>query len=464
MAVRDGDIRNTKRGWLRAIHLWPHHSRERPMTWLQLAAALFVSLILVPGAQAQTQTQTGASATARGEYLARAGDCVACHSVPGGRAFAGGLKMGTPLGTIMTTNITPDIATGIGTYTLQDFDRALRKGIAQDGHRLYPAMPYPSYAKLTDADVQALYDYFMRAVPPVHQVNQPNEIPLYLSLRWPLAIWNALFTGSAGFTPDPQKDAQWNRGAYLVEGLGHCGACHTPRGWAMQEKALDGQDSGFLFGAMLDDWYASSLRQNLSTGLGKWSQADIVQFLKTGSNKYGSAYGSMRDVINNSTPYLSDDDLTSIAVYLKSLPASAEEPAYAYDGTTATMLLSGHDDARGAKLYASNCQSCHRETGAAAPPFVPALAGNPTVVDPDAASLINVVLNGDGPLVVKERPEAYRMPQFREQLNDQQIADVVSFIRNGWGNHAAVASAHEVAELRKQTDPTSDEVVILKMR
>jgi alcohol dehydrogenase (quinone), cytochrome c subunit len=372
--------------------------------------------------------------------------------------------MGTPVGAIWTTNITPDIETGIGTYTLQDFDRAVRRGIAKDGHRLYPAMPYPSYAKLTDADVQALYDYFMRAVPPVHQVNQPSEIPLYLSPRWPLAIWNALFTDSTGFTPDPQHDAQWNRGAYLVEGLGHCGACHTPRGWAMQEKALDGQNSVFLSGANLDDWYAPNLRQNLSTGLGRWSQADIVQFLKDGSNQYGSAYGSMRDVINNSTPYLSDDDLTSIAAYLKSLPASAQEPAYAYDGSTAAALLSGRDEAVGSALYTSNCQSCHRETGAAAPPFVPALAGNPTVLTADAASLINIVLNGSAPLVVKGRPDAYRMPQLREQLNDQQIADVVSFIRNGWGNHAAAVSAQDVAGLRKQTDPTSDEVVILKMR
>ncbi len=254
---------------------------------MRLAAALFVSLILGSTAHAQT----AASPTARGEYLARAGDCVACHSVPGGRAFAGGLKMGTPLGTITTTNITPDIETGIGTYTLlPDFDRAVRQGIAKDGHRLYPAMPYPSYAKLTDADVQSLYDYFMRAVPAVHQPNQPNQIPPYLSPRWPLAIWNALFTYSTGFTPDPQKDPQWNRGAYLVEGLGHCGACHTPRGWAMQEKALDAKDPAFLSGANLDEWYAPSLRQNASTGLGAWSQADIVQFLKAGSNQHGSTW------------------------------------------------------------------------------------------------------------------------------------------------------------------------------
>jgi mono/diheme cytochrome c family protein len=422
--------------------------------------ALLASIMLA----AQAAAQPPPPPTARGEYLARAGDCVACHSAPGGRAFAGGLKMGTPVGTITTTNITPDIETGIGTYTLKEFDRALRDGVARDGHRLYPAMPYPSYAKITDDDVQALYDYFMRAVPPVHQANAPNDIPAYLSPRWPLAIWDMLFTARDGFTPSPGKDAQWNRGAYLVEGLGHCGACHTPRGWAFQEKALDAQDSGFLSGANLDDWYAPSLRQSGSSGLGTWSGSDIVQFLKNGSNQHGSAFGSMRDVINNSTPYLSDEDLNSIAIFLKSLPATADEATYAYDGATATALLNGKIDAVGAAQYAGSCQSCHRETGGAAPPFVPPLAGNPTVVDKDAASLINVVLNGSNPLVVKGRPDAYRMPQFREQMNDQQIADVVTFIRKSWGNHADEVSANEVGELRKRSNPASDRVVVLKMR
>ena len=372
--------------------------------------------------------------------------------------------MGTPLGAIFATNITPDIETGIGTYTVQDFDRAVRRGVAKDGRRLYPAMPYPSYAKLTDEDVQALYDYFMRAVPPVHQVNQPSEIPAYLSPRWPLAIWNALFVGGTGFTANPQKDAQWNRGAYLVEGLGHCGACHTPRGWTFAEKSLDAGSTSFLAGANLDGWYAPSLRQDLATGLGGWSQAEIVEFLKTGHNRHGSAYGSMRDVINNSTPYLTDDDLNAIAAYLASLPASTVEKAPVPDDTTAKALLAGTDATPGAAIYAGQCQSCHRETGAAAPPFLPPLAGNPTVLDKDPSSLINIVLNGSAPLVVKGNPAPYRMPQYRAQLTNQQIADVVTFIRNGWGNNAPPVSASEVADLRKSTDPASDRVVILKMR
>ncbi len=270
--------------------------------------------------------------------------------------------------------------------------------------------------------------------------------------------------GGAHFAGNPQKDAQWNRGAYLVEGLGHCGACHTPRGWAFAEKSLDADSPDFLAGANLDGWYAPSLRQNLATGLGGWSQAEIVEFLKTGHNRHGSAYGSMRDIINNSTPYLTDDDLDAIAAYLASLPASTVEKAPVPYDTTAKALLAGTDATPGAAIYAGQCQSCHGETGTAAPPFLPALAGNPTVLDTDPSSLINIVLNGSAPLVVKGNPAPYRMPQYRAQLTNQQIADVVTFIRNGWGNGAPPVSAGAVADLRKSTDPAGDQVVILKMR
>ena len=406
----------------------------------------------------------GAVAQSPGEYLARAGDCVACHSAPGGKPFAGGLKMATPIGTISTTNITPDKETGIGAYSLEDFDRAVRRGIAPDGRRLYPAMPYPSYAKLTDDDVRALYAYFMREVPAIRQANLPNDIPPYLSPRWPMAVWNTAFAPAVGFTPDTTKDAQWNRGAYLVEGLGHCGACHTPRGVAFQERGLDARDSRFLAGATLDDWVAPSLRQDRATGLGTWTAAEIAEFLKTGHNRHASAYGSMSDVIANSTPYLTDADLSAIGIFLASLPAARDEPAWVYDPDTARMLNEGQALSGGARLYVAACQSCHRETGAAAPPFVPGLAGNPTVLTDDPASVINIVLNGSAPLVVKGRPDAYRMPQFRAQLNDQQIAQIATFIRRAWGNRAGAVTAEEVAALRKRTLPSSDRVVLLRMR
>jgi len=399
-----------------------------------------------------------------GEYLARAGDCVACHSVPGGKAFAGGLKMGSPLGNIYSTNITPDPETGIGKYTLEDFDRALRQGIAKDGHRLYPAMPYPSYAKLTDADVKALYDFFMKDVPAVQQANKPNEIPAWLSFRWPLALWNVVFTSGGSYVNKPEHDAVWNRGAYLVQGLGHCGACHTPRGLAFQEKALDESSPAYLSGALLDAWLAANLRGDPRTGLGQWSQADLVEFLKTGHNRYGTAFGSMIDVVNNSTPYLSDSDITAMAVYLKSLPASGGQAAYAYDDATTAALRGGHPTEPGAVLYAGNCASCHGLDGKGFAPYLPPLAGNPTVLGEDPASLINLVLNGSVPLVVKGTPDAYRMPQFRLKLSDQEIADAVTFIRKGWGNNAAPVTTKQVADLRKSTDPSSDQVMILKMR
>jgi mono/diheme cytochrome c family protein len=393
---------------------------------------------------------------ARGEYLARAGDCVACHSVPGGQAFAGGLKMGSPLGAIYSTNITPDPDSGIGRYSLADFDRAIRHGVARDGHHLYPAMPYPSYAKLTDEDVHALYSFFMQSVPPSQQPNRPNEIPPLLAFRWPLALWNEIFTESTPYVARADHDAVWNRGAYLVQGLGHCGACHTPRGLAWQEKALSETSPSYLAGAPLDGWSAPNLHGDMRTGLGTWSVADIVDFLKSGHNRDGSAFGSMIDVINNSTPYLSDADLNAIAVYLKSLPATATQTPYQYTIESATD--------RGATVYVASCATCHRTDGRGFSAYLPPLAGNPTVLDSDPSSLINIVLNGSMPLVVEGTPAPYRMPQFRLELTDQQIADVVTFIRASWGNKAAAVTAGQVASLRTTTDPTSDRVVVLRMR
>ncbi len=424
---------------------------------------LLAAALLVLGAGPLAQAQPAALGD-KGEYLARAGDCIACHSVPNGKPFAGGLKMGTPLGAIYSTNITPDPETGIGNYTFEDFDRALRSGIARDGHRLYPAMPYPSYAKITDDDLRALYDFFMKEVPPVKQANHNSEIPGYLSFRWPLAIWNMIFAERGAFASKGGHDVQWNRGAYLVEGLGHCGACHTPRGWAFQEKALDDSSNLYLQGAALDAWSAPDLRGDLRTGLGGWSTDDLVAFLKSGHNARGTAFGSMLDVLNNSTPYLSDDDVNAMASYLKSLPATAQQAAFAYDDATAGALGSGKPQPVGAAVYLGYCVSCHGADGKGQSTYIPPLAGNPIVLDGDASSLINLVLNGAQPLVVKGTPDAYRMPQYRVQLTDDEIASVLSFVRNGWGNGAAPVTADEVKSLRPVTDPSSDRVIILKMR
>jgi alcohol dehydrogenase (quinone), cytochrome c subunit len=424
-----------------------------------LAVALFAV-----GASAAANAQQTATPTNKGEYLARAGDCIACHSTRGGKAFAGGLRMGTPMGAIYSTNITPDPDTGIGNYSLQDFDRAVRSGIAKDGHRLYPAMPYPSYAKITDDDIKALYDFFMKDVPPVKQANKPDEIPWYLSPRWPLAVWDVAFAPKAPYAARQDHDAAWNRGAYLVEGLGHCGACHTPRGWAIQEKALDDSKSVYLRGAQLDAWSAPDLRGDLRTGLGAWSVDDLAAFLKTGHNNRGVAFGSMLDVVNNSTPYLSDDDVHAVAMFLKSLPPEADQNAFVYDSAAAQSLQNGKPQQPGAAIYLGTCAACHGGDGKGQPPFMPPLAGNPAVLDGDPSSLINLVLNGADPLIVKGVPDAYRMPQFRIQLTDEEIAQVLSFVRGGWGNGAGAITTGQVAKLRPVTDPSSDRVIVLKMR
>jgi mono/diheme cytochrome c family protein len=372
--------------------------------------------------------------------------------------------MGTPLGAIFSTNITPDPETGIGKYSLVDFDLAVRYGIAKDGRHLYPAMPYPSYVKLTDADVVALYRFFMKQVPPVRQANLQSEIPPLVSFRWPVAIWNVFFAPSASYVAKSDHDAVWNRGAYLVQGPGHCGACHTPRGIGMQEKALDESGAKFLAGAELDGWYAPSLRGDVRTGLGTWSAKDIGEFLQQGHNRVGSAFGSMADVINNSTSFFSDADIQAIAVYLASLPARFAQQMVAYDKATTDALLNSPTMPPGATIYASDCTSCHGFDAKGFAAYMPALANNPVVLDENPASLINVVLNGSVPLVARGTPNAYRMPQFRQQLSDQDAADVITFMRNSWGNQAPAVSAVQVAKLRKSTNPTSDQVTVLKMR
>jgi len=417
-------------------------------------------------ATSAAQAASSPELIAQGEYLARAGNCVACHSTPDGEPFAGGLKMAVPgLGAIYATNITPDKQHGIGTYTFEDFEGAMRRGVAKDGHMLYPAMPYPSYAKITEEDLRALYAFFMEGVPPAAVPNKPSEIPAPLNWRWPLKIWNLVFAPSPGFTPNKEKDAAWNRGAYLVEGLGHCGACHTPRGIAFQEKGLDASDGDFLAGAELDNWHASNLRGDQREGLGRWSEAETALFLKTGHNSFSTAFGTMIEVINNSTQYLTDEDATAMAVYLKSLPPVGDPNAtYTYDQTTTDALLSGKVSAPGERLYLQHCAACHGHDGKGHAPYLPPIAGNPTIVDNNPVSLINVTLNGSARIVVQGMPDAYRMPQYRVLLNDQQIADILTFIRRGWGHTAPAVSAERVKALRDITDPASDEIHVLRMK
>ncbi|MCC6202314.1 MAG: cytochrome c [Gammaproteobacteria bacterium] len=403
----------------------------------------------------------------QGEYVARLGNCVACHSIPGGAPFAGGLKMAVPrLGAIYTTNITPDKDTGIGSYTFEDFDRAMRAGVTPDGKYLYPAMPYPSYAKLSEQDMRALYDYFMKEVAPVKQQNKPAEITGWKAIRWPLAIWNFLFVDDEPYATQAGKDASWNRGAYLVQGAGHCGACHTPRGLFMQEKSLDESSDAFMAGAELDHWSARSLNGDMNSGLGRWTEQDVVDLLKTGRNAHGVTSGTMVEVVNNSTQYMTDEDLKAVAVYLKSLPAALEKsaPAYAYDQATADKLRQFDLTQPGAATFSTYCSGCHTVDGKGYPPHQPPLAGNGAVLDPRASSLVNLVLNGSQRVVTAGNPASYDMPFFRTVLSDQEIADVVSFVRSGWGNNASGVTAAEVAAIRAATDPLLHDIIVLRMK
>ena len=274
-----------------------------------ISRGVFCGLLLLFAAGTSRADENTSPPTNQGEYLARAGDCVSCHSAPGGKAFAGGLKMGSPLGAIYSTNITPDPETGIGGYSLEDFDRALRQGIAKDGHRLYPAMPYPSYAKLTDADVAALYSFFMKDVPAVHQANKPDEIPSYLRMRWPLAIWSVLFTTERQLRDQERPQRRRGIAALIWCRASAIAAPATPRAASLGRKRRSTTaSSDYLSGAELDAWYAPDLRGDLRTGLGGWSKDDLVDFLKAGHNKVDTAFGSMVDVVNNSTPYMSDSE------------------------------------------------------------------------------------------------------------------------------------------------------------
>ncbi|WP_085638778.1 MULTISPECIES: cytochrome c [unclassified Pseudomonas] len=393
----------------------------------------------------------------QGEYLARAGDCVACHTAKDGKPFAGGLPMETPIGTIYSTNITPD-KRGIGGYSFEDFDRAVRHGVASNGSTLYPAMPYPSYARVNETDMKALYAFFMHGVEPVAQENKASDIPWPLSMRWPLTGWRWLFAPKVEDYKATSDDAVISRGAYLVEGLGHCGACHTPRALTMQEKALSaGEGSTFLSdSAPLEGWIAKNLRGDHKDGLGGWSEEQLVQFLKTGRSDRSAVFGGMSDVVTHSMQYMTDADLTAIARYLKSLPAKdpADRP-HQYDETAAKALWNGDDSQRGAAVYIDNCAACHRTDGHGYTRVFPALAGNPVLQSEDPTSLIHIVLQGGTLPATHAAPSAITMPGFGWRLSDQEVADVVSFIRGSWGNKGAPVSADEVKHLRAEQMKTA---------
>jgi len=389
-----------------------------------------------------------------GRYVATASDCIACHTANGGKPFAGGRAIASPIGNMYSTNITPEKTTGIGSYSLNDFDRAVRHGIAKDGTSLYPAMPYPSYAKMNDQDVRALYAYFMHGVEPVAVANHANDISWPLSIRWPMAIWRKTFAPAdmAPLNLGKYQSEQLARGAYLVQGAGHCGSCHTPRSVTMQEQGLDESSKAYLAGGpLIDGWLAANLRGDKADGLGSWSEQDVVDTLKTGRNKTTAVVGGpMNDVVAHSMQHMTDQDLHAIAAYLKTLPASGSGKAtFTASDDTAKALHAGVESTRGAQLYLDNCAACHRTDGKSNAITFPALPGNPTVLADDPASLIRLVLAGSRLPSTKERPSDLAMPGFAWRLSDDETAQLVTFVRQSWGNQAPAARASEVAKVRK---------------
>lgn len=386
---------------------------------------------------------------ARGEYIARLSDCAACHTVPGEAEYSGGLAMQTPFGAIYSTNITPDAETGIGNYSLTEFINAVKHGVRKDDSPLYPAMPYTSYTIMPDEDMEALYAYFMEAVPAVKKPNAPTTFPWIVSMRWPVAYWQLLFSPIRDFTPNPALSDIENHGAYIVEGPGHCGACHTPRGLAYEEKALSNNSDLYLSGAVIDGWRAKSLRGE-AQGLKLWDEAEIVEFLKTGRTDKVIAFGAMADVVQHSSQYWSDQDLNATAAYLKQLSPAPNKMLELpkKEDTTTDLLLSGEYSDPGAILYVEHCYACHRADGDGVPRIFPALNLNSAVLANNAQSVIQVTLEGGKMPDTPADRMAFTMPAFNH-LSDDEVATIINFIRNSWNNTAPEIKAEEVAEIRE---------------
>ena len=383
----------------------------------------------------------------RGRYVARLGDCVACHTQDKRKPMAGGLALETPFGKLYSTNITPDRQTGIGQYSFAQFDRVMREGVTADGRHLYPAMPYPSYARMSEEDMRALYVYLMQAVTPLALPNRPLEMSFPFNQRWGMALWNMAFLQAGPFRPDPAQSAQWNRGAYIVQGPGHCGACHTPRGIGMQEKTTSESGSNgplFLSGETVENWRALDLR-------GRWQPADVAGLLRTGSNRFGTVAGNMVDVVQHSTQYMSDEDLLAIGTYLASLPSPARQrPPQATAAPVAAAIPADLYLARGGLGYVQFCATCHRSDGNGVQGLFPPLAGNPTLQSNEPASLIHIMLTGWRAARTHAQPKAMSMPAF-SALSDGEIAEILNFARTSWGGRQqADISERQVARLRAE--------------
>jgi len=398
-------------------------------------AAILVSLVLC-GAVRREAAEPSAETIAHGKALVVAGGCAGCHTADPAKPFAGGGRIATPFGGIYPPNLTPDNETGLGSWTDEDFVRALRLGIAPDGSRYYPAFPYPYFTKLIRDDILAIRAY-LGTLDPVRNKVPPPELRFPFNLRSGMRLWNWLYFRPGILMPDQAKGAEWNRGRYLVEGLSHCGACHTPKNLLGADEA----DQAFG-GNRVDGMFAPRLDSAARSGLKSWSADDIAEYLQSGRNAKSNAGQIMSDVVLGSTSKMSDSDIKAIAVYLKSLPAGAAEPQ--------VSAPSPAQMADGERVYRSACIACHEADGSSAPRIYPPLPANANLQSADPASTIRIILDGAESITTPRAPNKGSMPAYAAKLSDQEIADVATYIRNAWGNAAPAVTAAEVAKARRR--------------
>jgi mono/diheme cytochrome c family protein len=377
----------------------------------------------------------------QGRRLAVAADCASCHTAPGGKPYAGGAALNSPFGKIYPPNVTPDPKTGIGTWTESDFEGALRRGVAKTGEALYPAMPYDHYTLMSDADIGALWAY-MRSLTPVSQKAPPNTLPFPLNVRAGMTVWQAAFFKPGRFAPLADKGAEWNRGAYLVEGPGHCGACHTPRNIA--QASLSGKRLG---GAQVEGWYAPDISGDARSKLSGYSVDSLQRFLRTGRSAHNAvAIGGMKQVIHDSLSQLPDSDLRAMAIYLKDQPATARVAGPVRDHVDPDRLAAGK------AAYEQQCSNCHGSDGQGVPGGVPALAGNNGVTATEPYNVVSAMLEGFAP-----NGSYGAMASFAGVLTDQQIADIANYVRSAWGNRPErAASSWSVSRLRSLAQPSAE--------
>ncbi len=371
---------------------------------------------------------------ARGRYVMLAGDCLACHTNDGGKEFSGNRPIETPFGTIYSSNITPDIETGIGAWSEEQFYRSMHDGKRPDHQYLYPAMPYTYYRQLSRSDVNALFAY-LKTVEPVHNEVKSPQLIWPLGWRRLMTLWTKMFLNKGEYQYDAQHSASWNRGAYLVKGAGHCGACHTEKNFLGADKRTQR-----LQGGEFQNWFAPMLIENSRNGLGGWTQDEIVEFLSTGRNSKTAAYGPMAEVITDSTSQLSVDDLNAIAEYLKTLPMTNDNDRKFVSNNAALQT--------GQEIFSAQCAGCHQENGEGVSHAFALLQDNANVQQSKPDTLIQAVLVGVRAVPTAAQPVGFAMPAFDWKLNDAQIAAVLTYVRNSWGNAAPPVTASQVRSTR----------------